>query len=445
MSASEYTELRGYKKRSSVITSCVIKPCTTSIIIGLGIEPCSSSSLQAYKRFKGHWQLLSFADLKAKLSEMWPCSFIHVNTVWVREEKYNEQRAEREVMCWLLWEAVDSIPGGVQWRRGTEETKTLSNNALKGKFNPIWAGRWGGSPARCHLHNQKHLKGLQLTAAAPRWHAGCSSCHCAAATASKAACALSPYNPWLIYTGRFVVHLFTREDLLPSRVKYLGWNLHLSSNISACIYTSCFLSDCWLHVYGPVKIVTSFSRFNIKVKKVKLKQRVILQSVIGSFKYSSAAELKSLLLVLYGCKSMLALRAAPPGFNCSISNRGCILVTLLYYLHDAVCREGCVFGRWSCIFWAIVPKKQAKSISIPPQQFSLAGKLPKLRISTSAQPNLPHPAQNSSRSISSLYATSSAFHRAVIYSPNSLPSESKERKRPSSLTHNTPHSGFCFS
>lgn len=59
-------------------------------------------------------------------------------------------------------------------------TKTSSNNALKGKFNPIWTGRWGGPPAEedargyCSLHNQRHLNGLQLTAAAPRWHAGCS-------------------------------------------------------------------------------------------------------------------------------------------------------------------------------------------------------------------------------------------------------------------------------
>lgn len=165
--------------------------------------------------------------------------------------------------------------------------------------------------------------------------------------------------------------------------------------------------------------------------------------MIGSFRYSSAAGLKSLLLALCGCKSVLALRAAPPGFNCSISNRGCIQVTLLYYLRSYRARcslqRRMYFREMELHILSGCAKKQAKRISVPPQQFSHAGKLPKLRISTSAQPNLPHPAQNSSRSISSPYVTSSAFHRAVIYSPNSLPSESKERKRPVfSYTQHTP-------
>lgn len=130
---------------------------------------------------------------------------------------------------------------------------------------------------------------------------------------------------------------------------------------------------------------------------MKLKQAVRLQSVIGSFRYSSAAGLKSLLLVLYGCKSMLALHAAPLGFNCSTRNRGCIQVILLYYLHSyrarCVLQRGMYFREMELHILSGCAKKQAKRISIPPQQFSYAGKLPKLRISTSAQPNLPHPAK----------------------------------------------------
>jgi len=45
------------------------------------------------------------------------------------------------------------------------------------------------------------------------------SCHCAAATASKTACALSPYNPRLIYAGRFVVHLFYQQGFTAKQGK----------------------------------------------------------------------------------------------------------------------------------------------------------------------------------------------------------------------------------
>lgn len=38
-----------------------------------------------------------------------------------------------------------------------------------------------------------------------------------------------------ICAGGLVEHLITSIDLLPSRRKYLGWNLHLSPNVLARI------------------------------------------------------------------------------------------------------------------------------------------------------------------------------------------------------------------
>lgn len=106
----------------------------------------------------------------------------------------------------------------------------------------VLAGRDGGAV---------HLNPLQLNTAAapstvPRQH---SRLHpLLPATAERDYPAPRWVNPPLcsssvIYAGRRLVHLLTSTDLLPSRVKYLGRNLHLSSNVLARISVLClFLS-----------------------------------------------------------------------------------------------------------------------------------------------------------------------------------------------------------
>lgn len=76
-------------------------------------------------------------------------------------------------------------------------------------------------------------------------------------------------------------------------------------------------------------------------------------------------------------------------------NTGCIQVNLLYYLHphSALCilQKRDIFLENVSAYFYWLCQKLAKRISIPPQQFSHSGQLPKLHISKSAQTNLPHP------------------------------------------------------
>lgn len=131
---------------------------------------------------------------------------------------------------------------------------TLLNTSLPWKLNPIWNGSRGGpiqqyrlqaAVAALHFavfrHQQRHLNGLHLNAvapwsAAPRWHAGYIHSFLLLCCRNSQQNSVSPpvYNQSLIYAAR-LVHISTSKDLLPSRVKYLGWNLHLSSNVLACI------------------------------------------------------------------------------------------------------------------------------------------------------------------------------------------------------------------
>lgn len=71
------------------------------------------------------------------------------------------------------------------------------------------------------------------------------------------------------------------------------------------------------------------------------------------------------------CMLLLWVLIVPPGIEAAFRLSCCI--TCIPTEHDAFCREGCIFGRWSCIFWVAVPKSKQKGLAFLPSSSATLG------------------------------------------------------------------------